>query len=72
MPSAYNQIVKKEVDLMLQAGIVTRVESAWMSLIVLATKKDGSPTFCIDFRKMNAVMKNDDGRFRVSKKSLTT
>ena len=44
---------------MLQAGIITPIESAWKSLIVLATKKDGSPRFCIEFRKLNAVMKSD-------------
>ena len=44
---------------MIQAGIITPVESAWMSPIVLATKKDGSPRFFIDFRKLNAVMRND-------------
>ena len=44
---------------MLQAGIITPVGSAWTFSTVLATKKDGSPRFCIDFRKLNAVMKKD-------------
>ena len=43
---------------MLQAGIITPVESAWTSPIVLATKKDRNPRFCIDFRKLNPVMTN--------------
>ena len=47
------------MDRTLQAGIITPVESAWTSSIVLATKKNGSPRFCIDFRKSNAVMKSD-------------
>ena len=36
---AYNEIVKKEVDPMLQAGIITPFESAWTSPIVLGMKK---------------------------------
>ena len=44
---------------MLQEGIITPVESAWTSPIVLATERDGSPRFCSDFRKLNAVKKGD-------------
>ncbi len=44
---------------MLTADIVTPVESPWTSTIVLATKKDGSSRFCIDYRKVNAVMKRE-------------
>ncbi len=55
----FNNIVKKEVDRMLNAGIVTPVESSWTSPIVLATKKDGRPRFCIDYRELNTVMKRD-------------
>ncbi len=36
----FNDIVKKEVDHMLTAGIITPVESSWTSPIVLVTKKD--------------------------------
>ena len=59
LPPTYNEVVRKEVDRMLQAGTITPVESQWTSTIVLATKKDGSPRFCIDFRKLNFVMKSD-------------
>ena len=45
LPTIYNEIAKKEVDRMLQAGIITPVESGWTSPIVLATSKDGSPRF---------------------------
>ena len=63
LPPSYNEVVKKEVDRMLEAGIVTPVKSAWTSAIVLTAKKDGSPRFCIDFRKLKAVMKSDKWPF---------
>ena len=59
LPLIHNEVVEKEVDCMFQAGIITLVESARTSTIVLVTKKNGSPRFCIDFRKLNAVMKSE-------------
>ena len=59
LPPTYNEIVKKEVYRMLQEGTITPDESAWTSPSVLATKKDDSQRFCIDFRNLNAVMKSD-------------
>ena len=56
---SYNEIVEKEVDCTLQTGIITPIESERTYSIVLETKKDGSPRFCIDFRKLNAVMKSE-------------
>ena len=55
----YNDIAKREVDRMFEAGIISQVELSWNSPIVLATKKDGSTRFCIDFRKLKALMKSD-------------
>jgi len=45
--------VKKELKLMLEAGIVTRSNSPWSNAVVLVRKKDGSLRMCIDFRKLN-------------------
>ena len=59
LPTAYDEIVKNEIDRMLKAGFITSVEFAWTSPTVLATKKDRSPRFCMDFRKLKVVMKND-------------
>ena len=59
LPPKFNDIVKKEVDRILTAGIITPVESSWTSPIVLVAKKYRSLRFCTDYRELNAVMKRD-------------
>ena len=57
--ASYNEIIRKRIDRMLLASIVIPVESSWTSPVVIATKKDGSPRFCVDYRKLNSVMHAD-------------
>ncbi len=59
MPPSHNEIVRKEIDRKLLAGIITPVESPWTSPVVIATKKEGSPRFCVENRKLNSVMHAD-------------
>ncbi len=54
-PSHY-EIVRKEIDRMLLAGIIAPIESPWTSPLVIATKKDRSARFCVDYRNLNSVM----------------
>ncbi len=44
---------------MLLAGIITPVEPAWTSPVVIATKKAIFTRFCADYRKLNSVMHTD-------------
>ena len=39
---------------MIQIGAIQRSKSPWSNAVVLVRKKDGSPKFCIDLRKLNA------------------
>eukprot|EP00737_Agarophyton_chilense_P004413 gb/GEZJ01005542.1/.p1 GENE.gb/GEZJ01005542.1/~~gb/GEZJ01005542.1/.p1 ORF type:complete len:328 (-),score=34.21 gb/GEZJ01005542.1/:1485-2468(-) len=59
IPPKYNAIVRKEVDELLQACVITSSSSAWSLPVVIATKKDGRPRFCVDYHQLNRVMKAD-------------
>ena len=54
------ETIRKEIDTMLENGIIRKSKSPWASPIVLVKKKDGSTRFCIDFRKLNKITKKDN------------
>lgn len=56
MPPKRNQIVRKEIDNMLEAGIVVSASSA-RSIPVVITAKHGKPMFCVDYHALYRVMK---------------
>lgn len=47
------EVLNTEVDRMLKEGIIEPSTSPWSSPIVIVKKKDGTPRFCIDFRKVS-------------------
>ena len=51
--------VNRELDLMLEQGIVEPSSSPWASPIVLVRKPDNTYRFCVDFRKVNKVTERD-------------
>ena len=51
--------VREHLKLMLDAGVVRPSNSPWCNAVVLVRKKDGSLHFCIDFRRLNALMVKD-------------
>uniref|UniRef100_A0A3B3I2A9 Gypsy retrotransposon integrase-like protein 1 n=1 Tax=Oryzias latipes TaxID=8090 RepID=A0A3B3I2A9_ORYLA len=48
-------ILKQEANYLLEHGFAVPSHSPWSSPCLLDTKSDGSPRFCTDFRKVNAV-----------------
>ena len=59
IPMTKRLVVEKEIDKMLEVGVVELRASPWASPITLVTKKDGGIRFCIDFRKSNSVNEKD-------------
>ena len=52
--------LQEEVDKLLSAGFIYPVETAeWVSLVVVAPKKDGKWRICVDFKPLNATTKKD-------------
>ena len=50
-------IVDKHIEEMLDKSIIQESNSPWSLPLVIVTKKDGSPRFCVDFRKLNNITK---------------
>ncbi len=59
VPLHKKKLVQEEVDKMLKRGVIEPCEGPWASPIVMVTKKDGTPRFCVDFRRLNDVTRKD-------------
>ncbi len=51
--------VRRQIHQMLDQGIIRRSSSPWASPVFLVEKKDSTQRFCIDFRKINYITKQD-------------
>ncbi|XP_028168526.1 uncharacterized protein LOC114358696 isoform X2 [Ostrinia furnacalis] len=56
---AKKEIIRAEIDKMLELEIIEEAESEWASPVVLVPKKNGETRFCVDYRKLNAVTRTD-------------
>ena len=51
--------VERQVEELLELGIIRPSTSPWASPVTLVPKKDGSTRMCVDYRKVNAVTADD-------------
>lgn len=54
-PLVTQETVRREIEVMLEMGVIEKSESPYASPIVLVRKPDGSVRFCVDFRKLNRI-----------------
>ena len=59
IPLSQRQMVKDELDKMIEMGVIRSSTSPRASPVVIVPKKDGGIRFCIDYRKLNKVKKFD-------------
>ena len=59
MPYAFREESNKQIEDMLDNGIISPSTSPWASPIVLVRKKSGELRFCIDYRRLNQITRND-------------
>ena len=55
IPQSQLEMVNEHIKSMLDKGIIQESNSPWCQPLVIVSKKDGSPRFCVDFRKLNSV-----------------
>ena len=53
------EVMKKEINYMVENNIIEKASSAWSSLCILVPKPDKSFRFCTDFRRVHSITKTD-------------
>lgn len=54
-PMGKREVMRKEVSYLVENGLAKPSHSPWSSPCLLTPKSDGTPRFCTDYRKVNAV-----------------
>lgn len=52
-PISMREEIDKQIDDMLERGVIEPADGPWSSGIVMVRKKDGTTRFCVDYRKVN-------------------
>ncbi|GBN45783.1 Transposon Ty3-I Gag-Pol polyprotein [Araneus ventricosus] len=56
---ARQEILKKEIDVLLAAGVIEECDSPYATPVVLVPKPNSEFRLCVDYRKLNAVTRPD-------------
>ncbi len=59
IPAQYRKEVDKQLEEMLQLGIITESNSPWMAPAVYVRKKSGELRMCVDYRELNKKTSKD-------------
>ena len=51
----HHDMVKEEIDKLLEAGVIRECHSSWSAPIVVEPKGDGGKRLCVDFRAFNRI-----------------
>ena len=54
-------MIRHEVDKLTERGIIRPSNSQWAAQVVCVRKSDGTLRLCVDWRKLNALLKTDSG-----------
>lgn len=59
IPAHYRDNVEKQIEAMLEQGIIERSSSPWMAPAVFVLKKSGELRLCVDYRELNKQTRKD-------------
>ena len=59
LPYAHREEAERQIKQMLDEKVIRHSNSPWSSPIVLVYKKSGELRFCVDYRKLNQITRND-------------
>ena len=58
-PLSQRKLIESEINKMLEEDVIEPSSSPWSSPILIVTKKDGTPRFCLDNRGVNLLTRKD-------------
>lgn len=58
-PIHLRDALQREIDAMLQAGVIVPSSSPWSASVVMVDKHDGTHRLCVDYRRLNSITVRD-------------